>query len=267
MFNLLEVPVGNRLIHGLVTPGAIDTPIAIHLHGTGGNFYSNRIATAFAELYMRFGYRFATVNLPGFDSEYRTENITDYGPALDAWLTRISTGEYLLQGHSLGALKTIDHVLSRDVNDRCKRIALLSPFDIVAFYCNGELDQINTIRQRILKMQSEFGGDVSVPKDIFNVWDISASTYLSMIEAGGIADCFPSRDFSKMSLGKWLPKQNVFIAIGGADFAAYPNPKEVYEMLPKAKNLTAAIIDGAPHNFDGKIELLSFALQEWLAKS
>lgn len=267
MFELIEQQIGDRRLHGLVTCGATDSPIAVHLHGTGGNFYANKIATAFAPVYREFGYRFATINLPGYDSEYRTENYADYGPALDSWLKRLSTGDYLLQGHSLGALKALDHLRNRDKSERCKRVVLLSPFDIVAFYCSGKPEKHEDIRRQVLVVQNELGDAASVPKAIFDVWDISAGTHLSMTEIGGVLDCFPSRNAELITAGQWLPRQDVFVAIGGADFAAFPSPSAVEAMMPNAKNLKYVLIEGAPHNFDGRIEILASALRDWLSKS
>lgn len=266
MFTLQRITVGSQVLHGIATEGDPSSPIAIHLHGTGGNFYLNAIATQMAEVYLKNGYRFASINLPAYDADYRTEDFTTYRHALDAWLTHLSSGEYLLQGHSLGALKALDYVHLQDRMARCKRLVLLSAFDVVAFYCSKQVSSISRIRQRIQDLAIEAGSGVSVPKDVFDVWDISAGTFLSMTEPGGPADRFPSRAPALLAGAAWLPTQDVFLAIGGDDFAAFPSPREVISALPTARTLRATLINGAPHNFDGRLPALISEVGHWLSE-
>lgn len=264
MFNLHRISVGNQVLHGIATEGDLSSPIAIHLHGTGGNFYFNAIATQLADTYRETGYRFASVNLPAYDADYRTEEFSAYRTALDAWLAHLSTGEYLLQGHSLGALKALDYVHHQDRQARCKRLVLLSAFDVVAFYCARQTANISQIRQRVQDLITEGGTGISVPKNIFDVWEISAGTFLSMTEPGGPADRFPSRVPELLASATWLPSQDVFLAIGGDDFAAFPSPREVISTLPAVGTLRAALIEGAPHNFDGHVSELICEMSHWL---
>lgn len=264
MFNLHRISVGNQVLHGIATEGDVNSPIAIHLHGTGGNFYFNAIATQLADTYRENGYRFASVNLPAYDADYRTEDFSAYRQALDAWLAHLSSGEYLLQGHSLGALKALDYVHLQDRKARCKRLVLLSAFDVVAFYCAKQVASVPQIRKRVQDLAMEGGGGTPVPKDIFDVWEISAGTFLSMTEPGGPADRFPSRVPEALASATWLPSQDVFLAIGGADFAAFPSPREVISALPAVGTLRTALIEGAPHNFDGHVSELIAEVGHWL---
>src|SRR5215213_4089757 len=97
----------DRALHGL-SSGLDKGQIAIHVHGTWGNFYENTIATAFADLYASFGYGFATVNVPGHDSESTSEVFEESLQALALWAHHLApTGNILWQAHSLGALKVV----------------------------------------------------------------------------------------------------------------------------------------------------------------
>lgn len=265
-FKLVSVKFGESELHGLLNK--VENPIgtAIHVHGTWGNFYANPFIVPTGELYSEFGLNFLTANFPGHDETAVNEKFEDFSKALDDWLKIYSPGgPLLLQGHSLGALKILFYMADPNAKnkDRVASIILLSPFDIVAFYSNGQLSRIHERLDRVKTLIEVEGPDVNVPKDMFDMWPISSQTFYNIAKPGSVSDQFPSR-LELEGAFLYEIKIPVFIGIGSDDFAAYPSPREVIRMIKTQNNIYSTIINGAPHNFAGQVDSLANELRKWL---
>jgi len=161
-------------------------------------------------------------------------------------------------------LKALDLCLTDSAEFSVDRLILLSPFDILAFYAGGNPDNLAEIRTTIEKDIAESGPDASIRPTIFDMWDMSNATFLELTEAENPADRFPSRNPKLIAEGHWLPEMTTFLGIGGEDFASHPSPGDVFNMLPNKSNLTAHLIEGAAHNFDGGLSTLRSKVLEWL---
>lgn len=263
LYELRYVEIEGQKYDGLFSRGRSDLPVVMHLHGTAGNFYHNRFVAALGELYHSLGYGYLTINLPGYEAHARDEDFTASRAAISAWREAIGAGRLILQGHSLGALKALDYLKDGPGPAGIERLLLLSPFDIVAFYARaGAPDEIEARRRELRAMAADKGGGASVPKEMFDYWDMSIGTMLAMLEDDGPADRFPSRDPQSPVWRDWAPSMPALVIIGGDDFAAYPDPAAAIASVPRS--VPAALIDGAPHNFDGRTDTLRTVVSDWL---
>ena len=265
-FKLVSVKFGESELHGLWNEIENPNGTAVHVHGTWGNFYANPFIMPTGKLYSEFGLNFLTANFPGHDETSVNEKFEEFSKALDDWLKMYyPSGPLLLQGHSLGALKILFYMSDQNAKnkDRVTAIVLLSPFDIVAFYSHGQLDKIDERLNRVKELIKVKGPNANVPSDIFDMWPISNQTFYNVASPKNDSDQFPSRLRLE---GAFLYNIEVpiFIGIGSEDFAAYPSPNEVIQMIKKKNNIFPTIINGAPHNFAGQTDLLVIQLKDWL---
>lgn len=268
LFEIVRCTYNQSELHGLALRPPRPVGCVIHFHGTGGNFYSNPFIEPIGLAVSSLDLAYFTVNLPGHDETAETERFTDCVGAIDSWIDALgcADGHLFLQGHSLGALKVLHYLGSSDARHRARvrAIVLLSPFDVVAFYCKGKPDAVDAIRARVAAEMQSFGPSTRVPKEVFDLWPLSVGTFLELVKPGGVADTFPSRatlhGSPLDSLG--LP---AFVAIGAEDFAAFPLPQRVVdEVRQLGGRLAVHLIGRAPHNFSGHADSLADLLRGWL---
>lgn len=243
--------------------------IIIHFHGTWGNFYGNSFIDYFAESYLNNGYSFLTVNTRGHDEGSITERFDDSIKDIEEWL-RFAAGQgyrkVILQGHSLGALKAIHFASNANLADYPIEVAgiiLLSPFDVVAFNCKGELDK----REEKIAISEALAGEDQnqlTPAELWDMWLLSVGTFLDLIGKDTKADIFPFRKGNLDESALTDLALPIFAVIGGDDFAAFPTPEAQYEQLKRLSNVEAALIDGGPHNFAGHELALLAEIMPWL---
>jgi len=274
-YELVSVKHGDGLLHGLLARNKRKRLCVVLIHGTAGNFYANPFIEPTMRLYAESGANVLSVNFPGHDETAATERFEDFTPALDGWLDGLGlTGPLLLQGHSLGALKVLAYL--QDARARYRKdiqaAALLSPFDIVAFYAGKTDEEVNQKRSRVQSLIRVEGQGAMVPKEIFGLWPLSLGTFERLTAPGGQADQFPTRN----GLVNWrvpVPGLPTLVAIGGSDFAAFPSPEAVVEACGKRARLDLAneklvveFVAGAPHNFEGKTDALREIVGRWLSR-
>jgi pimeloyl-ACP methyl ester carboxylesterase len=243
-----------------------DTAV-IHAHGTWGNFYGNPFIDTFGDLYPQLGYAFLTGNNRGHDGGSITERFDDCVQDLDAWLQFAKDRgchRVVLQGHSLGALKAIHYLRKPGPGKEGVRgLILLSPFDIIAFYAHGD----DRMRQKWLARVRELARtdpDAIVPKDIWDMWLLSAAAYLDLVDEGSPADLFPTRRGSLAGSPIARLELPAFVAIGGEDFASLPSPRECFRQVQELGRLRAVFVEGGPHNFAGQEHVLGGEIEDWL---
>jgi alpha/beta superfamily hydrolase len=265
-FQLVSAAVGSDTYHGLLRTVSSSKTLVVHVHGTGGDFFTNPFICPLADVYANAGISFLTANFPGWGEQAATERFLAFGPALGAWLKAVKwSGKLILQGHSLGALKVI-HALSErtfGASPNVQGVVLLAPFDVVAFYCGGDEKKAKQIRAKMSALDISNDESALVPKEIFKAWPISIGTFRELIADNGPADQFPSR---KENAGARLDQLHIpaLVAIGSEDFAAFPSVKNVLDQMSPTELLSVRQISGAPHNFAGKTDELANAIQSWL---
>lgn len=234
--------------------GVGSAPVVLHLHGIFGNFYGNPFIDYFADFYPRHGYAFLTGNTRDHDEASMYGHFEDCMMDIPAWLSLATQqGHYqaILQGHSLGALKAVYYLMNAGVpamSIDIRRLILLSPFDNIAFYSSGSeerrRDNLGKVRDIAAKDPA-----LPIPKEVWDMWPLSARTYLELNEDGGKADVFPFRKGTLRGSALDQVSVPVFAAIGGADFASLPSPQGNVEQLSRLRQVHAALIENAPHNF------------------
>lgn len=262
-YELVTVEHDGGNLHGIVT-GSGDK-LAIHVHGTWGNFYGNHFVGELAQTYVDRGYRYAALNFPGHDETAISERFEQFPPALSAWLNRLNApDQFLLQGHSLGALKALYAMRTANhIAERVAALVLLAPFDVVEFYVRESGVDANELRDAATNLVQIDGPEARVPKYMSPYWDLSAQTLLDATTRGGDWDQFPSALGRVGSLGDSLPP--VFFAIGSEDFAAVPTVAEVFSLGSSAPSVTGSHLSaGAPHNFAGGEAGLVAKVADWL---
>lgn len=243
--------------------------VVFHLPGIWGNFYENPFIDYFADFYPAHGYSFMTVNTRDHDAGAIEGRFEDCAKDIQAWLNFAAVQGYrqaVLQGHSLGGLKAVYYLQVPDVSRGQLEIGaliLLSPFDNIAFYSSGD-DALR--QQQLAKVRAIAANDPSmlVPRDVWDMWMLSAGTYLELVEANGTADIFPFRRGTLEGTALSRVTVPVFAAVGGEDFAAFPSPKAELEQLSELPEVHAVLIEGAPHNFAGREPALVDELSPWL---
>ncbi|OMH22938.1 hypothetical protein BKD30_15325 [Tersicoccus phoenicis] len=252
-------------LQGLST-GTVDRR-AMHLHGSWGNFYENTIALDTQAPYSRHGYGFAAVNTRGHDAGTISEDLSDTSSDISAWMDHFDaqgTDRWVLQGHSLGALKIIRGMLDHAFGNRVSAVVLLSPFDLPAFYAgSGDAGAIEAKKTHVEQLMAKRGANVAVPEDIFSTWPVSLGTIRSALSIGGPLDVFRSRDGDVNSVGNvGVP---TLVVLGGADFAATPDNHRVADLVEKV-GAEVTLVEGAPHNFAGFEVQVNAAIAQFLAK-
>lgn len=260
----LDTPRGTY--HGLYHPVVRDK-LAIHVHGTWGNFYENPIATWMAQAYADSGYSFASVNVPGKDFESVHEDLASSSGVMSAWVGALAPDvkSLIWQGHSLGSLKIVRHVLSNGGPVRPSAAVLFAPFDIRAFNAQS-VNADEMLRKYDLASAAVSAGraDELVPSDLFDVWPISYGAWKSCLDPRGPLNLFPS---SAGDVGE-IPHLGIptLVCIGGADVAASPSPVAVVDLIrEKAPSVPAHLMGQAPHNLAGQEAEVEAILRSFLA--
>ncbi len=263
---LIELGFEGERLHGLYCQAAGSRGTIIFVHGSAGNFYYNPFIRPLVQLYLSRSWSVLLANFPGFEGTVATEDFTAFPRAFQAWMEAAKIGEnVVIQGHSLGALKAlygVKHGLIRPA-----RLILLSPFDIVAFYLGGDRTLAEERLAKVESLQASGGPAAAIPPEIFSLWPMGAKTFLQLTEDGGPADVFPSRKSDLFEeVRRNLRETPTLICIGGKDFAPYPSPSGVFEMLKGGERdvLCARLFPAATHSFPEAIAPLVEEVSAWL---
>jgi len=268
LFEIIRCATSGTELHGLGLRSPKPAGCLFHFHGTGGNFYSNPFVEPIGVIASSLAISYFTVNLPGHDETSETERFEECISAIDSWIDAIAPLDcpIFLQGHSLGALKILHYMNSPAAKnrDRVQSLILLSPFDIVAFYCKGKPEDVDAIRAQVESAMQSGGPASRVSSILFDLWPISAGTFLDLVRPSGPADTFPSRSSLRNSPLASI-KLPTLVAIGTEDFAAFPSPSQVVAELKELGNsIESHLVAQAPHNFAGQTHALSELVGGWL---
>ncbi len=250
---LLRETVAGIPLHGMEF-GDHDR-VVLHCHGSWGNFYYHPFIPILAAAYDEVGWRCASVNLPSHDDGSTTETLRDSLDAIEVWIDRLARpgAGLILQGHSLGALKVLALAGRRPLD----AVVLLSPADIVAFM--GGSDAVERERRR--SVVAGLPPDAMVPREVFDRWPVTASTYLAMTAAGREWDLVPSRNLPACAAALAAVAVPCFVALGGADYASTPDPTTIETAL----TATVHFDPTAPHDFAAHEPAPAGALRTFLS--
>jgi pimeloyl-ACP methyl ester carboxylesterase len=276
MFNLVQTTTKDNLtLHGLLLDGDKKKPAVIYIHGFEGDFFTNRFVPAIANKLQEQGIAFLTVQTRGMANDYlykltdeswkrfgaHFELLEDAYKDIDAWIEFLMTQGYenvILQGHSLGTMKSVRYLFEGGHADKVKKLILLAPFDIIQLLedaTKGKWPEYLEIAKQKVK---EGRGEELVPKEYLDV-EMSYQTYVSHHQRNDFEYIFAfhnkSYDFPL------LKKVNIPVKaiVGTKDQFFHPanpsQPLEAMDMLKQnIKQFAGALIKDAGHGYDGHEE-------------
>jgi pimeloyl-ACP methyl ester carboxylesterase len=277
----------------------------LHVHGWDGNFYENRFIYEAARVATQLGFGFLTANNRGHDyisdvlretrkqrPETRTqsakrnkagefdyvqlggiyEKLADSVADIGAWVDFLAArgcGSVILQGHSHGAIKAL-HYLHKTKDRRASGLALLSPSDDLGWgraLMGRRFDKALQLARTLVRRGK---ARQLLPERTFQ-YPVSAGTFLDCFGPRSIAGAFnmsrtDRRRFPELA-SITVP---VLVAVGTVEEAFVGDPAcyvaAVDECLTGTRSFTGAVIDGAPHNYLGREDVLGEVLGSWLAR-
>jgi pimeloyl-ACP methyl ester carboxylesterase len=247
--------------------------VIINIHGTAGNFYIHNFIDEMSIEYTKNNIDFMAVNNRGHDfiSEFQkvnNENTEIIGYAyekfddciydISAWVNFASRLKYrniILQGHSLGAIKTTYYTYKTG-DKKIKGLILASPPDIVGLFSRRETPVKLTNNLLLIKNKNSFQL-------------ISKRTFDELRKRGGHADIFNTYDENKNSV---LKKINIpiFAFLGDVKEATIMNPVKALKILynkSQKTNFSFKVIHGANHVYYKKEKIVAKEVAKWVKKN
>ncbi len=247
--------------------------VIINIHGTAGNFYIHNFIDEMSIEYTKNNIDFMAVNNRGHDfvSEfqkandkntkiigYAYEKFDDCIYDISAWVDLASKLKYrniILQGHSLGAIKTTYYIYkTRD--KKVKGLILASPPDIVGLFSKKEKPVSLTNNLLLINNRSSFQL-------------ISKRTFDELRKKDGHADIFNTYDPNKNSVLKEI-NIPIFAFFGNIKEATIMNPLKALEILHKKSqktNFSFKVIHGANHVYYKKEKIVAKEVVKWINKN
>ena len=263
------------------------TSAIVHIHGLAGNFYENSFIDHMAQQYTNNGYAFLSFNNRGHDYindvvrnedgklvsiqcgaayEEFTECTFDIDGAVN-FMRKKGITSIFLQGHSSGCNKIVYH-LSQKKNTDIKGAILLSPCDDIGLHMESVKNNYETLMATAQKYIKEGNENEIMPDGTFYSYPLSARTYFSSFKIGSPMDVFHYRDtedaFSQLNEIK-IP---LLVTFGNnGEFLSQPFNFVNEKVFKKLNNISAFEVDGAPHNYANKEEVLIKIILNWLSIS
>ncbi len=255
---------------------------AIHLHGMSGNGYENYFLDSLRTMYTKNWISFFPIDTRGRGvisdfrqgSDWKTggscfeifdESVFDIQGAMD-FLKTLGKTKFVLQGHSLGASKTVNYVLQRG-HSEINALVLLAPTDMVGWASSHpEHKEYLATAEKLLSEGK--GKELVAPQCWLDKTPISAQTYPTICRPGTAVDIYNS-SVEKAPLGRvTLPTIIVYgdedIGITKVDGSMGNWLKRVNKI--KNKNTVISVISGAGHGLRGYEEKLSQAVESFIVK-
>ena len=259
-----------RLEGLLFEPDRKSNIAVLHIHGMAGNFYENIFLDSMADEYTKAGYALLSFNNRGHDyiADFQIvgskenqkrigdafEKIEDCILDIEAWISFLKLKGYkifVLQGHSLGAVKAVYYLSDRPKNP-FSALILASPPDMLGLV-RAEAEKSNFMRDlnEAKELVEKKQGNTWLKNKTWNWYYKSAQSYIDFFADGAKTDIFPilrNGDFNKLESIK-IP---ILVFYGGNDDAAVFFPEKDLEIIkkhiknPKSKTL---LIGTAPHSY------------------
>lgn len=269
------------MLQGWLTDAYGDTA-TIHIHGMSGNGYENYFLDHFREMYAKNGIAFFTIDTRGrgIISDFRQgdswkhggscfeifeESARDIQGAMDYLATQGKT-KFILQGHSLGCTKVVNHILNGD-SINVEKVILLAPTDMAGWAQTDPMHEKYLAKARHLI--TEVKGEELVDAQCWiDKTPLSAQTYPTICEAGSSADIYGSREdgalLSKVEVPVLIPYGDEDIGITKIDGSMDKWLERVNKI--KNSNTEIAVIKGAAHSFRGFEDELAEIVGRFLTK-
>lgn len=239
----------------------------VHIHGMSGNGYENYFLDDLRKMYANHGITLFTIDTRGrgIISDFRQgdgwkhagscfeifeESIHDIQGAID-YLKSLGKSRLVLQGHSLGCTKAVNHVISQSAKD-IEKVILLAPTDMTGWAASNANHQEHISKAKQLLAEGK-GEELVDAQCWIDKTPISAQTYPTICEAGSLADIYGSREngalLGKVELPMLIPYGDADIGITQIDGSM----DKWLERVNKIKNANTqiSVIEGASHGFRG----------------
>lgn len=267
-----------------------DNKAVIHIHGMSGNGYENYFLDNLRTMYSRNHISLFTIDtrgrgiissfwqggkinswgegtkLGGSCFEIFEESAFDIQGAID-YLKTLGKTKFILQGHSLGASKVVNYLISKN-NPEVLAAVLLAPTDMAGWAGLDPKHQSYLEKAKELVSQGK-GGELVDAQCWLDRTPLSAQTYPTICEAGQAVDIYDEREGGAL-LGKvQIP---TLIAYGDNDGGIIKIDRSIEKWIGRVnrfKNHSTkiSVIKGASHSFRGYERKLSEVVQSFLEKS
>ncbi|MBI2051592.1 DUF1749 domain-containing protein [Candidatus Roizmanbacteria bacterium] len=275
MFELVRTKTKDDLyLHGLFLKGDKNKPAIIHTHGFQGDFFTQEFVRAIAKKLHENNTAFMTVQNRGesIESEIYTThpNKVHRGGAnfelleeayidIDAWIKFLQEKGYkdiILQGHSLGTVKSVRYLFEGTHVDKVKKLILLAPFDIIQLAETATKGKWRGYLKVAEQKVKEGKGEETIPKEFLDA-PMSYQTYVSHHKPSDLTFMYKFHDksYEFPVLKKiQLPTR---VIVGTKDIYFYPSnpdhPEEAIEIMKKnIKDFSCKLIENADHGYTGK---------------
>ena len=267
----------------LCAPQSPTRRLALHIHGSYGNFYENLLLDDMADAYTATGTAFLSLNTRGHDyyADFKTrlpqggygskriggilEKFGDCLLDIRSWFDSAQSQGFatvLLQGHSLGAMKAA-YYCARAHDARVKALFLISPPDILGTVRKNFGRDIS----RNLKLARELAtqNPDSLMPDGTSYDPISADNYLSLYDDPEIAGMFsflgkPNTILSSLELP-------VHAVVGEKDEYITRDAEELMRQIGQSVKspgqFAGKVISDANHVYDNREKELASVLAGW----
>jgi pimeloyl-ACP methyl ester carboxylesterase len=259
------------LLHGYFSPAFADRPVLLHIHGFESNFYENPFILAIHKHLQEAGISFLTVNTRGHDIYAHHELIEDAYLDIDAWIQFLLDHGYsniVLQGHSLGSVKSVRYLFEGSHAEHVSKLILLSPFDKKGTMTGFFRDQADQVTLDVQEKVDSGQGHGLIPRT-FSSMEMSYLTFLSWYKQDALGRMFEfcsGNDYDFPVLKK-IPVP-VKVIVGSKDEYFHPanprHPEEAVRILEShIPDCRVTLLPGANHEFVGQSqtvarEVLSF---------
>lgn len=266
----------------------------IEVHGMSGNFIENYYANVLGEKLATNGYGFIYGHNRGYchvndiatkpvNKENNGWDYTRVGETYElfedspkdvaAWVDKargLGYKKIILLGHSLGCNKTI-YYLYNSSDAKIDGVILASPPDMVGLV---KLEKYQPDYNKLLQQARELV-KADKPREVLDgkIWDwyeISAQTYLSLFEENGAADNLPLlRNPEKFDQLASI-NQPILGIMGEHDDIEIRNLKEDIELI-KSKAISCPdfqiqFIEGGNHNYENREDIFANTVVNWIDK-
>jgi pimeloyl-ACP methyl ester carboxylesterase len=257
-------------LHGYFIPPSREKEVVLHVHGFEGNFYENSFVHILADALEDQGVGFLTVNTRGNgkDTDFNTvdgkikrigahyELLEEAHIDISAWVEFLLNQGYrniLLEGHSLGTVKSVRYLFEGFYKDKISKLILLAPFDKKGLMIATGRADLDNLLQKAEQKVSENKGDELISEK-FDDTSTSYNTFISWYKQDDLGRMFEfcSHDYDFPILKQiQIPTK---IIVGSRDEYFYPtnpeHPEEAMKIL--LSNIPVAegrMIENAAHSF------------------
>jgi pimeloyl-ACP methyl ester carboxylesterase len=269
LVEFFEAHTSDRLrLLGLLSRAEQPRWLVVHVHGYGGDFFSNQFVRAAHEYYPAHGISFLSFNLrtAAYVSEIYSETSVNYvgssianqddaAKDIDGVLSAcgVDRSAVILQGHSFGT-----NIVKRyaRMNPEVARVIFLSPADSVALY-----EQWLDGSEATTTFTSE---DQLVRWDLFGM-AVGAARYALPITGQCMKGLLRSESFNEWSRQDAVIGQDALVVVGERDpISNLGNTADEGFLRHVIPNLQISRIDGSMHIFSGFEHRLCQTVTEWI---